>query len=267
MGEKIGIVRKKGKERLDALMLNRGLVQSRTRGQTLIMAGEVQVNGEKAVKPSMLVPIDAQIEIISPLPYVSRGGIKLAGALDTFAIEVRDKICADVGACTGGFTDVLLQREAGRIYAIDVGYGQLHWKLRQDRRVIILERTNARHLESLPEPVNFVSVDVSFISLRLVLPSVKGWLDEEADIVALIKPQFEAGPENVGKGGIVRDPTIHRQVLAEILNWSIDNELTPIGLIRSPISGSDGNVEFFVWLQMGQEMNLNLSETIQEVTG
>jgi 23S rRNA (cytidine1920-2'-O)/16S rRNA (cytidine1409-2'-O)-methyltransferase len=266
MGEKIGIVRKKGKERLDTLMMSRGLVQSRSRGQTLIMAGEVQVNGEKAVKPSTLVPVDARIEIISPLPYVSRGGIKLAGALDAFALDVTDKTCADVGACTGGFTDVLLQRGARRIYAIDVGYGQLHWKLRQDQRVVILERTNARHLRSLPELIDFVTIDVSFISLRLVLPSVKGWLDESGDILALIKPQFEAGPEFVGKGGIVRDPAVHRQVLSDILNWSIDNELTPLGLIRSPISGSDGNIEFFVWLRSAQETDLNLEEIIQEVT-
>lgn len=267
MGEKIGIVRKKGKERLDVLMVSRGLVQSRSRGQTLIMAGEVQVDGERAIKPSMLVPVEARIEIISPLPYVSRGGIKLAGALDAFGIEVIDRTCADVGACTGGFTDVLLQREARRIYAIDVGYGQLHWKLRQDERVVVLERTNARHLESLPESVDFVSIDVSFISLQLILPSVKRWLDKKGDIVALIKPQFEAGREKVGKGGIVRDPAIHRQVLSEILNWSIDNELTPLGLIRSPIYGSDGNTEFFVWLGLGQETDLYLLEVIQEVTG
>lgn len=266
MGEKIGIVRKKGKERLDTLMVSRGLVQSRSRGQTLIMAGEVQVNGEKAVKPSTLVPVDARIEIISPLPYVSRGGIKLAGALDAFALEVTDRTCADVGACTGGFTDVLLQRGASRIYAIDVGYGQLHWKLRQDERVVILERTNARHLQSLPELVDIVSIDVSFISLRLVLPSVKKWLDDRGEIVALIKPQFEAGRASVGKGGIVRDPDIHRQVLSGILNWSIDNELAPLGLIRSPIAGSDGNVEFFAWLRVGQETDLNLREVIIEVT-
>lgn len=266
MGEKIGIVRKKGKERLDTLMVSRGLVQSRSRGQTLIMAGEVQVNGEKAVKPSTLVPVDARIEIISPLPYVSRGGIKLAGALDAFALDVTDKTCADVGACTGGFTDVLLQRGASRIYAIDVGYGQLHWKLRQDERVVILERTNARHLQSLPELVDFVSIDVSFISLRLVLPSVKKWLNDRGEIVALIKPQFEAGRASVGKGGIVRDPDIHRQVLSGILNWSINNELAPLGLIRSPIAGSDGNVEFFVWLRVGQETDLNLREVIREVT-
>lgn len=249
------------------LMLSRGLVMSRNRGQTLIMAGEVEVNGEKAVKPSMLVPVDARIEIISPLPYVSRGGIKLAAALDAFALDVAGRTCADVGACTGGFTDVLLQNGARRIYAIDVGYGQLHWKLRQDRRVIILERTNARNLESLPEMVNFISIDVSFISLRLILPSVKKWLDKNGDIVALIKPQFEAGRKDVGKGGIVRDPGIHRQVLSEILNWSIEKELAPVGLIQSPISGSDGNLEFFVWLRTERETDLNVSERIMEVTG
>jgi 23S rRNA (cytidine1920-2'-O)/16S rRNA (cytidine1409-2'-O)-methyltransferase len=267
MGKKIGVVRKKGKERLDTLMLSRGLVLSRTRGQTLIMAGEVLVNGEKALKPSMLVPVDARIEIISPLPYVSRGGIKLAAALDAFSLDVAGRTCADVGACTGGFTDVLLQKGARRIYAIDVGYGQLHWKLRQDKRVVILERTNARNLQSLPELVNFVSIDVSFISLRLILPTVKRWLDKSGDIVALIKPQFEAGRKNVGKGGIVRDPSIHRQVLSDILNWSIVNELAPLALIQSPISGSDGNVEFFVWLRSDRETDLNVLDRINEVIG
>jgi 23S rRNA (cytidine1920-2'-O)/16S rRNA (cytidine1409-2'-O)-methyltransferase len=265
MGAKVGGVSKR-KERLDKLMVLRGLVNSRSRGQTLVMAGEVRVNGERAVKSSMIVGIDAKIELIAPMPYVSRGGKKLAAALTVFDIVVREKICADVGACTGGFTDVLLQQGARRVYAIDVGYGQLDWKLRQDPRVVVMERTNARHLGSLPQKVNFVSVDVSFISLRLILPSVLKWLDADADVVILIKPQFEAGRRYVGKGGIVRDPAVHRQVLADILGWSEENGFTPMGLIRSPITGADGNVEFLAWLSPESEPGLNVDTAIQDVT-
>ena len=195
----------KKKERLDKLLVARGLVTTRAKAQGLIMAGEVLVAGQRVDKPGTAVALNADIELITPLPYVGRGGYKLAGALESFGLDVIGRICADVGACTGGFTDVLLQKGAARVYAIDVGYGQLDWKLRQDARVVVMERTNARYVESLPEAVSFVSIDVSFISLKLILPAVKKWLAPEADIVALIKPQFEAGPEQVGKGGIVRD--------------------------------------------------------------
>jgi 23S rRNA (cytidine1920-2'-O)/16S rRNA (cytidine1409-2'-O)-methyltransferase len=239
----------KKKERLDRLLLERGLVETRAKGQALIMAGEVLVDGQPSTNAGTLVPLEAAIELITPLPYASRGGFKLAAALETFEIEVGGRVCADVGACTGGFTDVLLQNNAARVYAIDVGYGQLDWNLRQDEHVVVMERTNARYLESLAEPVTFVCVDVSFISLKLILPAVKQWLAEPADIVVLIKPQFEAGRQQVGKGGIVRDPAVHRQVLNEILNWSSQNELTPAGLIRSPIEGAGGNIEFLAWLQ------------------
>ncbi len=157
------------------------------------------------------------------MPYVSRGGFKLAGALQAFGLDVTGRTCVDVGACTGGFTDVLLQNGAARVYAIDVGYGQLDWKLRQDPRVVVMERTNARYLESLPEAVSFVSIDVSFISLKLILPAVKKWITPDADIVALIKPQFEAGRKQVGKGGIVKDPAVHGQVLTDLLTWSQEN--------------------------------------------
>ncbi len=254
------------KERLDRLLVARGLAESRSRAQALIMAGEVFVEGVRADKAGMAVPTDAQVAVIAPLPYVSRGGFKLAAALEAFGLDVTGRVCADVGACTGGFTDVLLQNGAARVYAIDVGYGQLDWKLRQDERVVVLERTNARHLEALPEPVSFVAIDVSFISLRLILPAVQGWLTPQADIVALIKPQFEAGREQVGKGGIVREPAIHRQVLAELATWFADNGLTPAGLIRSPIEGSEGNVEFLVWLQPGQPATFDVHAAIAAVT-
>ena len=239
----------KKKERLDRLLLERGLVETRAKGQALIMAGEVLVDGQPATKAGTLIPLEAAIELIAPPPYASRGGFKLAAALETFEIEVSGRVCADVGACTGGFTDVLLQHHAARVYAIDVGYGQLDWNLRQDERVVVMERTNARHLETLPELVSFVCVDVSFISLKLILPAVKQWLAEAADIVVLVKPQFEAGRQQVGKGGIVRDPAVHRQVLSDILTWANKHEFTPAGLIRSPIEGAGGNTEFLAWLQ------------------
>jgi 23S rRNA (cytidine1920-2'-O)/16S rRNA (cytidine1409-2'-O)-methyltransferase len=255
------------KERLDRLLVARGLAPTRSRAQALIMAGEVRVDGEVADKAGMPVPEDATIEVAAPLPFVSRGGLKLAGALQAFGIGVAGRVCADVGACTGGFTDVLLQNGAARVYAIDVGYGQLDWKLRRDERVVVLERTNARYLETLPEPASFVAIDVSFISLRLVLPAVQGWLAPAADVVALIKPQFEAGRDQVGKAGIVRDARVHRQVLAGLLAWSGDNGLSPAGLMRSPIEGGEGNVEFLVWLRPRQPATLDIPTAIAAVTG
>jgi 23S rRNA (cytidine1920-2'-O)/16S rRNA (cytidine1409-2'-O)-methyltransferase len=239
------------KKRLDLALVERGLVTSRSQAKVLVMAGEVRVDGATAVKASMLVRPDAELEVIMPAPYVSRGGHKLAAALQHFAIDVRGQVCADVGACTGGFTDVLLQASAARVYAIDVGYGQLDWKLRQDPRVIIMERTNARHLATLPEQVGFACVDVSFISLKLVLPSVKRWLSPAGQIIALIKPQFEAGPESVGKGGIVRSPEVHERVLRAVLSWAADHCLRTMGLMCSPITGAQGNVEFLAWLSSG----------------
>jgi 23S rRNA (cytidine1920-2'-O)/16S rRNA (cytidine1409-2'-O)-methyltransferase len=219
----------------------------------MIMAGEVLVDGQRQDKSGMAVALDADITLLAPLPYVSRGGYKLAGALDAFSLDVTGRICADVGACTGGFTDVLLQREAARVYAIDVGQGQLDWKLRQNDRVVVMERTNARYLETLPEPIDFVAIDVSFISLKLILPVVQAWLSPTADVVALIKPQFEAGPEQVGRGGIVRDADVRRQVLEAVLGWAQEQDWRIAGLITSPIQGSDGNVEFLVWLQRGDQ--------------
>ncbi len=237
------------KERLDKLLVKRGLAPTRSKAQALVMAGEVRVNGQMAHKAGMQTSVSAQLELIKKMPFVSRGGYKLEAALDAFPIDAAGKVCADVGACTGGFTDLLLQRGAARVYAIDVGYGQLAWKLRQDKRVIVMERVNARYLEALPEKVDLAIVDVSFISLRLILPAVQGWLTSCGEIVALIKPQFEAGKEQVGKGGVITEAAIHRQVLDNILNWCAANGLTPAAVIRSPITGAAGNIEFLAWLR------------------
>ena len=239
------------KVRLDQLLVQRNLVESRERAQRLIMAGEVLVNDRVADKPGMPIAADAAIRIKEPLPYVSRGGLKLAAALDQFPIPVAQVVCADVGASTGGFTDCLLQRGAAKVYAIDVGYGQLDWKLRRDPRVVVMDRTNARYVESLPEPIGLAVMDTSFISLRLILPAVLKWLQAEAHLVALIKPQFEAGRDRVGKGGVVRDPQVHAAVLRSVAQFARELDCSPIGLIRSPIEGPAGNVEFLMWLRPG----------------
>lgn len=252
----------KDKERLDVLLVNRGLVETRARARAHIMAGEVTVDGQRIDKAGTAVSRAARIELATPMPYVSRGGYKLAGALDGFGLAVSGRVCADVGACTGGFTDVLLQRGAARVYAIDVGQGQLDWRLRQDERVIVHERTNARYLESLAEPIDLVVIDVSFISLKLILPAVRKWLAAGGEVIALIKPQFEAGPEFVGKGGIVRDPAVHRAVLADLLGWAAGAGWAVAGLRRSSISGADGNVEFLVWLRAG-ERSLDHAQLIE----
>jgi 23S rRNA (cytidine1920-2'-O)/16S rRNA (cytidine1409-2'-O)-methyltransferase len=254
------------KERLDKLLLDRGLAESRAKAQAYIMAGEVNVNGQRVDKPGTAVALDAVIELATPMPYVSRGGYKLAGALDELSLDVNGMICADVGACTGGFTDVLLQRGAARVYAIDVGQGQLDWKLRQDSRVVVMERTNARYLESLPESIDFVTIDVSFISLKLILPQVGRWLRPDGRVLALIKPQFEAGPESVGKGGIVRDAKVRRQVLTDLLTWATKNAWSVGGLTRSSIKGTDGNVEYLTFLQCGGNKLTDITSLIDSVS-
>jgi 23S rRNA (cytidine1920-2'-O)/16S rRNA (cytidine1409-2'-O)-methyltransferase len=236
------------KKRIDLLLVERGLTATRTRAQQLIMANQVTVNDRPVSKPGTQVPVDARIAVAERMPYVSRGGFKLAAALDAFGVSVTGCIAADVGASTGGFTDCMLQRGASRVYAIDVGYGQLAWSLRQDPRVVVMERTNARHLERLPEPIHLATVDVSFISLTLILPRVHGWLATEGVTIPLIKPQFEARRRQVGKKGVVRDPGVHREVLCRILTWAVENDLCPHGLIRSPITGPAGNVEFLALL-------------------
>jgi 23S rRNA (cytidine1920-2'-O)/16S rRNA (cytidine1409-2'-O)-methyltransferase len=247
--------------RLDELIVARGLAPTRSQAQRLIMAGDVIVEGLPAAKPGMPVPADAKIETKRALPYVSRGGLKLEAALNTFGLDPTGWICADIGASTGGFTDCLLQHGASRVYAIDVGYGQLAWSLRQDSRVIPIERTNVRHLESLPEPVQLATVDVAFISLRLVLPRLVTMLQNNGHIIALIKPQFEVGKGRVGKSGVVRDPRLHREVLAERLAGATELRLAPAGLIRSPLKGPAGNVEFLVWLR--RDVVIPAAETIQ----
>ncbi len=248
------------KTRLDLLLVARGLAESRSRAQRLIMAGQVKVGGQVALKPAQQVAPDAEIEVAQPPRFVSRGGEKLAAALEAFPIAVAAQVCADVGASTGGFTDCLLQRGAARVYALDVGKGQLHWKLRNDPRVVVMESTNARYVERLPEPVTLVTVDASFISLRVLLPVVRGWFPAAAeagegrrgDVVALIKPQFEAGRREAARGkGVIRDPQIHRRVLRDILGFAQARGYGARGLMRSPVRGPKGNVEFLVWLTVG----------------
>jgi 23S rRNA (cytidine1920-2'-O)/16S rRNA (cytidine1409-2'-O)-methyltransferase len=237
--------------RLDILVHRLGLARSREQARRLIMAGEVRVDGQVADKPGVRVSPGAPVSVDARPPYVSRGGLKLERALDEFAISPEGCVVADVGASTGGFTDLWLQRGAARVYAIDVGYGQLAWSLRQDPRVVVMERTNARHLEALPEPIHLASIDVSFISLSLILPRVYNWLAEGGQAVALIKPQFEAGADQVGKGGVVRERQTHLEVLQRVLTDAAAGGWRVLGLIRSPITGPAGNIEFLAWLGKG----------------
>lgn len=256
------------KRRLDLLLVERGLAETRERAQALILAGEVVIGGQVANKAGTQVDIAAQIEVRAPLPYVSRGGYKLAGALDAFKVEPRGFVCADIGASTGGFTDVLLQRGASKVYAIDVGYGQLAWKLRQDPRVVVMDRINARHLESLPEPVDLVVIDVSFISLEQILRVAQTLLKPNGEIIALIKPQFEAGRDQVGRGGIVRDPHVHRAVLTRVAGFAESFGLQAAGLIRSPIKGTEGNTEFLIHLRRERGMSPSeLGAAIRSASG
>jgi 23S rRNA (cytidine1920-2'-O)/16S rRNA (cytidine1409-2'-O)-methyltransferase len=237
--------------RLDELLVLRGLAESRSQAQRLLMAGQVKVAGQVVDKAGKQVAADVAVEVKSRLPYVSRGGLKLEAALDAFGLDPAGRICADIGASTGGFTDCLLQRGAARIYAIDVGYGQLAWSLRTDRRVVVVERVNVRFLEELPERMGLVTVDVSFISLRLVLPRVATMLVPSGQTIALIKPQFEVGKKLVGKGGVVRDPQLHRLAIEQVLTAAENIGFATLGLIRSPIRGPAGNVEFLTLLQHG----------------
>lgn len=236
------------RERLDVLVAVRHGIESRARAQAIIRAGEVEVDGQVVDKPGHLVAVDARIDLRARPPYVSRGGIKLAHALDRFGIDPAGLTCLDVGASTGGFTDVLVQRGARRVYAIDVGRGQLAWRLRGHPAVVLLERTNVRSVEHLPEPIDLAVVDVSFISLRQVLPVVQRLLAPAGQAVALVKPQFEAGKALVGRGGIVRDPAVHEAVLHAIVASSVRDGWRVRGATASPITGADGNREFLIWL-------------------
>jgi len=244
----------KGKVRADVLLVTRGLAESRSQAQRLILAGQVRAGGQLVPKPAVLLSADTPLEVLRGPRFVSRGGEKLLAALEAFPVTVADKVCADVGASTGGFTDCLLQHGAAKVYAIDVGKGILHWKLRNDPRVVVMESTNARHVEALPEPIALATVDASFISLKVLLPVMRGWFDKEGgDVVALVKPQFEAGRKEAARGrGVIRDPAVHRRVLAEVLAFAQEHGYRVRGLKRSPVLGPKGNVEFLVWLTIDE---------------
>ena len=239
------------KQRLDVLLVERKIADSRNKAAAMIMAAEVSVDGRLVDKPGTFVSSSAYIRLKEKQRYVSRAGLKLEAALREFRIDATGKVCADVGASTGGFTDCLLQAGAARVHAIDVGSGILDYGLRRDERVRLLERTNARYLDSLGELVGLLVIDVSFISLRHILPAAKGWLLPEGDLVALVKPQFEAGKSDVGRGGIIKDSAVHKRVLREIAVNAMSHGFSVLDLMRSPITGKKGNVEFLIWLRNG----------------
>lgn len=249
------------KVRLDQLVFDLGLAESRERAKTTIMSGLVFVNGQRADKPGMSVSPDVKVEVHGvALPFVSRGGFKLDKALKVFPIDVSNKVCIDCGASTGGFTDVLLQNGAAKVYAVDVGYGQLAWKLRNDERVINLERTNLRYVteEQIPELLDIAVMDVSFISIKLVLPAVKNLLKDGAELVCLIKPQFEAGRDEVGKKGVVRDLKVHESVVRSILDFAPTIGLSVLGLDYSPIKGPEGNIEYICYMKNTASVNAEI---------
>ena len=242
------------KKRLDVLLVERGLAETRTKAQAVIMSGLVYVSGQKADKPGMSFEENAEIEVRgATCPYVSRGGLKLEKALRDFGVDPTGFVCSDSGASTGGFTDCLLQQGAKKVFAIDVGYGQLDWKIRSDPRVVVMERTNVRYVtpEQLGEPLDLSVVDVSFISLRIVLPVIKTFLKEKAgQVLCLIKPQFEAGKEKVGKKGVVRDPAVHKEVLDDFVALTKEINFKILGLTFSPVKGPEGNIEFLAYLTL-----------------
>ncbi|OEF95526.1 TlyA family rRNA (cytidine-2'-O)-methyltransferase [Vulcanibacillus modesticaldus] len=241
------------KERLDVLVTNKGFFSSREQAKRSIMAGLVKVNNEIIDKPGTKVATDAKIDVKGNLhPFVSRGGLKLLKAIESFSIDMKDKVVLDIGASTGGFTDCSLQHGAKEVYAIDVGYGQLAWKLRQDERVHVMERTNFRYVskeELKYSSPNFATIDVSFISLKTILAHLITLLDHEGEVVALVKPQFEAGRDNIGKRGIVKDPKTHVQVLESVVSFALDTGYSLLGLTFSPIKGGEGNIEFLIYLK------------------
>ena len=244
------------KRRLDVAIVELGLTESRQKAQALIMAGEVFVNGQKQLKAGASVEEDDTIEVRAknPLRYVSRGGLKLEKAMGLWLIDLNGKVCADIGASTGGFTDCMLQNGARLVYAVDVGYNQLDWRLRTNPQVVCMERTNARYLtrEQVPEPLDFFSVDVSFISLSLILPALRPLMGEDGQAVCLVKPQFEAGKDKVGKKGVVRDPAVHREVLERFLEHAAQSGFFVRDITYSPIKGPEGNIEYLGYLQTGE---------------
>lgn len=244
------------KKRIDVLLYEKGLAPSREKAKVMIMAGNVYVNNQKYDKPGDTVNEDAEIEVRgSTLKYVSRGGLKLEKAMQMFPITLDGSVCMDIGASTGGFTDCMLQNGASKVYSVDVGYGQLAWQLRQDPRVVNLERTNARYLtrEQIPEEIDFFSVDVSFISLKIILPAVRPLLRDGGRAVCLIKPQFEAGREKVGKKGVVRDKSVHEEVVQMICDFLLENGYSVLGLTFSPVKGPEGNIEYLVYIEKSDE--------------
>ena len=256
------------KQRLDQYLVEQGLVPSRSMAQSVIMAGEVYINGQKASKAGEAVTGEEQIELRGKtLQYVSRGGLKLEKAMQVFPIDIAGKICMDIGASTGGFTDCMLQNGASKVYSIDVGYGQLAWKLRQDSRVVNLERTNIRYVteEQVPDAVDFFSVDVSFISLKLVLPVAFSLLQEQGQGVCLIKPQFEAGREKVGKKGVVRDPAVHMEVIENVLEFTKEIGFSVLGLDFSPVRGPEGNIEYLMYVgKQGENKEFDIPGLVKE---
>jgi 23S rRNA (cytidine1920-2'-O)/16S rRNA (cytidine1409-2'-O)-methyltransferase len=255
------------KERLDQLLVDRSLFPSREKAKASIMAGLILVDGQVVDKAGTMINTAAAVSVKETLcPYVSRGGLKLAGALADFGLSLEGKVAIDMGASTGGFTDCMLSKGAVRVYAIDVGYGQLDWKLRQDPRVVSMEKTNIRHLDpaGFPEQVDFISIDVSFISLGLILPVAAALLKEEGDLVCLVKPQFEAGREQVGKGGIVRDPAVHREVIAKVMDMGRSLGLLTAGLTPSPVTGAKGNIEYLLHFNRLREIQPDIRTTVED---
>lgn len=259
------------KKRLDMLMMERSLAPSREKAKAYIMAGEVYVDGEKEEKAGTMFPETVKIEVRGKvIPYVSRGGLKLEKAMNNFDVSLDGKVCMDVGASTGGFTDCMLQNGAVKVYSIDVGYGQLDWKLRNDERVVCMEKTNIRYVtpEDIQEPADFSSIDVSFISLTKVLGPVRNLLTEEGEIVCLIKPQFEAGREKVGKKGVVRDPAVHEEVICKVKDFAMSIFMEPMHLDFSPIKGPEGNIEYLLHLKKhpeGTEVPDSLTVSVEEI--
>ena len=256
------------KERLDVLLVKKGFYQSRERAKASIMAGIVYVDGQKSDKAGNMIDTEAEITVKENIcPYVSRGGLKLEKSMKIWPIILENTVCMDIGASTGGFTDCMLQNGASKVYAVDVGYGQLDYKLRIDPRVVNMEKCNIRYLDfdKIPEPIDFISIDVSFISLKLVFPVASKLLGEEGSLVCLVKPQFEAGREQVGKKGIVRDRKVHEEVIENVIKYAADNGLYPHGLTFSPVTGAKGNIEYLLYLSKQEDISYNeavIKETV-----
>ena len=255
------------KVRLDVFLVEKGLSQTREKAKALIMAGDVFVNNQKAYKAGEMIEEDSEVVVKKELPFVSRGGFKLDKGIKTFNIDLKDKVCIDIGASTGGFTDCMLQNGAKRVYSVDVGYGQLDWKLRSDERVVVLERTNARYLtnEHIPEKADFLSADVAFISLKTALTTAVDLLKDDAYLMVLVKPQFEAGKEFVGKKGVVRDKNVHRDVIINVSNAMREKGLSILGIDFSPIKGPQGNIEYLLYMTKKNVESIDFIKKADEV--